>query len=195
MVTCAQCPLSTMSVSSALQVHREISLSLPLSPFPPRRHLQGLSFHVWLLFSLSTKLTTRNVKLCKVSRLRGKSWCQPAPCLCGVCLQRGVQHVKNSEKTRGNGLIRADGCMEMNACASLCPSLHVCVRVCLCVCVCVCVASGGLLARGQGGSQDGFVRSQGLCCAPLGSRLLFQDATCWGMYSAHSFDGPSAQVH
>ena len=47
--------------------------------------------------------------------------------------------MKNSEKTRGNGLIRADGCMEMNACASLCPSLHVCVRVCLCVCVCVCV--------------------------------------------------------
>lgn len=158
-------------------------------------HLQGLSFQVWLLFSLSTKLTTRNVKLCKVRCPRGKSWCQPAAWLCGVCLQRGVKQTmkggkKKLEKIRGNGLIRADGCME------ICVCVFLSVTACVCPCLSLCVrASGGVLARGQGGSQDGFVRSQGQCCAPLGSTLLFQDATCWGMYSAHSSDGPSAQVH
>lgn len=115
---------------------------------------------------------------------------QPA-FVASVCrVEQSKWKTEKKKKTRGNGLIRADGCMEICACVFLS------VTACVCLCLSLCVrASGGLLARGQGGSQDGFVRSQGLCCAPLGSRLLFQDATCWGMYSAHNFDGPSAQVH
>lgn len=104
--------------------------------------------------------------------------------------ERERKKMRTKRNPRGNGLIRADGCMEIRVCVFLS------VTGCVCPCLSMSVrASGGLLARGQGGSQDGFVRSQGQCCAPLGSRLLFQDATCWGMYSAHSFDGPSAQVH
>lgn len=111
---------------------------------------------------------------------RGKSRWQPAPWLCGICLQTKSteSNKQRTGKTRRNERVNQIWWMEGDTmCVSFCLSLYPC-------------ASGRLFAWGQRGSQDGFVRSRGLCCAPLGSRMLFQDATCWGMYSAHSFDGP-----
>lgn len=118
-----------MSVSSVLQACWEISLSL--SPFPPYRHLRRFLFHVWLLFSLSTKLTTRNVKLCKVRRPQGTPWCQPAmhAFVVSVCREWG-SNLKTEKIQKWNGLIRADGRME----------IYVCVFVSLAVCHCMCVS-------------------------------------------------------
>lgn len=139
-VACVCCPLQ--------QCCRCTERSLCLPPLPPCRHLLGLSFHVWLLFSLSTKLTTRNVKLCKVRRPQGKSWCQPATCLCGICLQRGVKPVKNwgAKKKRKwvNQSRRVHG--DMCVCLSVCHCVCVSVSVYMCACLrrTACPGTGGL---------------------------------------------------
>lgn len=86
------------SPQCGLQAYREISPSLSLSPFPPCRHLRRLPFHVWLLFSLLTKLTTRNVKLCKLRHPQGEAT-MPTCNLPLWCLS--AERSKASEKRRG----------------------------------------------------------------------------------------------
>lgn len=64
---------------------------------------------------------------------------------------------KGGKNTRGNGLIRADGCMGMYVCASFRLSVHVCVGVCLRVCVCVCLRT---TARSGTGGLSGWIRQK-----------------------------------
>lgn len=116
--------------------------------------------------------------------------------------QRPASSERRGTEARG-GKKEDSGQRDAPAGAKMCTSygflsVRACVRT-LRVCV---SASGGRLARGvwrRGahsvggwwggggwGGLSGWIRQRPgavLCCAPLGSRLLFQATTCWGMYS------------
>lgn len=123
-----------------------------------------------VLFSLSTKLTTRNVNPLSSETPRGRPWCQPGTSLWGVCLHRGANRVTEANEEEKEKPREAWRIISAS------------------ITVCDCVPRSG--TKGLLGWFFFFVQSRGLCSAPLGSRLLFQDATCWEMYSALSSDGP-----
>lgn len=131
--------VTSVPVNVALFQQRQVNTSTSLSGAPPStRAPPGALISCLTFISLSTKLTTRNVKLRKVRRPEGGSHdAKPAAWLCGICLHRRVKQVRKKQNKRKWVNQSRWGC--------------VCVVLSVTVCVCVCVPQENCLFGDGGG--------------------------------------------